>query len=138
MTGETLIHAYTDSGYNTGKIICGGTARSVIVGDTPFGHASSGFLFASPVRPINYWGVVRDLGDGKVEINLAGTKREDITVQINGSDVEVLIKVDGKEDIKRWVNTDDKYDVKNTTAEYKDGLLTILIPKKKIKKIEIK
>lgn len=74
--------------------------------------------------------------DKKYEINLAGTDKKDISIEVNDTYLEVLVK--GGE--HTYINFNKYQDTENITAEYKNGLLTISIPKKQKEKrvIEIK
>ena len=74
--------------------------------------------------------------DRVYEVNLAGTDKKDISIEIEENQLFVYIK----EEFKKYLNLYDYDDVENITAEYKNGLLTISIPKKQKEKrvIEIK
>lgn len=68
--------------------------------------------------------------DREYEINLAGTDKKDISIQIEEDQIRIYVK----EQFKKYANIYDYDDSENITAKYKDGLLTISIPKKQKEK----
>lgn len=76
--------------------------------------------------------------DLQFKFELAGKSKEN--VKVFNKDDSLNIKVDDKDtyyvDLKRFQDSGD-YDIEETKASLKNGLLTVSIPKKKIKQREI-
>ncbi len=80
--------------------------------------------------------VINDSKGLTVTFNLAGTKKKDISVET----LENTLKVTYGDKTKETYVDFSKYDMKNSSAEYENGLLTVILPKAppKTRKILIK
>ena len=87
----------------------------------------------------NFSDVIADNGTEFVAtIDVPGVSKEDITLDIQDGYLEVKAERKSNKTVKtRYVKVSNKVDQQNIKASLTDGVLTVTLPKKKQKKIEI-
>ena len=83
-----------------------------------------------------------DTGDTIMEFALAGFTKEDLNIEIKpekntitvsaqrGDEADMSRRIARRSFTKTYVNYDNNLDLSNTTAEFSNGLLTLVLPRK--------
>ena len=81
-------------------------------------------IFNSILTPIEQ----EEKGDVKLTLETPGVKRENLSIKIEGNNLLIESKEPNKEFKKSYKVDNSKYNLKNCSSTYKDGLLVINIP----------
>lgn len=70
----------------------------------------------------------------KLQFNLAGTPKKDIKIEFDNDQIDVLVK---GLPVRAYTVLESLWDVDKGTANYVDGMLTVIFPKAPPKKVKI-